>query len=393
MIRLTKSTFYREPETKEILLRFISEAKQLSFGPECLKFEKAFAAWQGSKDAMFVNSGSSANLALFQALINLGRLKAGDKVGFSAVTWSTNVMPLIQLGLVPVPLDISLETLNVTSTEVERAINEHGLKAVFITNLLGFSHDLTRIKEICKKNNVLLYEDNCEGLGSVEQGVKFGNFGQASTFSFFVGHHLSTIEGGMIATNDEELAEAIRITRAHGWDRHLSPEQQQRLREKYNKDNFYNLYTFYDLGYNFRPTEINAVIGIATLPYADEITEKRIKIYASLAAVMKERPDAYRPLRNDHLDKHSAFAFPVLCTTGEIKNKLIAACKDIIEIRPIVGGDMALQPFFKKYFPNADKLYPAPNAAHVHNFGLYLPIHAEMDDADIETISKVLRSI
>ena len=393
MIKLVGGTFYKEKATKTKLLRFIDGAKTLSFGAESKKFEKAFAAWQGRKEAVFVNSGSSANLALIQALLNLGRLKKGDKVAFSAVTWSTNVMPLIKLGLVPVPMDIELETLNVSSKQVEKAIRTHKVKAVFITNLLGFSHDLTAIRRVCKKHKVILLEDNCESLGSVEKGTKLGNFGLASTFSFFVGHHLSTIEGGMICTDDAELADSLRMIRAHGWDRHLSASMQTKLRAKHAVDEFYGLYTFYDLGYNFRPTDISGFLGHTQLPNLRETVARREKTYALFEKAVLEQSQAFRPLNRRHMDTLSAFAFPLVCTTKQVKDKVIAACAGKIEIRPIVGGNMLLQPFFKKYFPKAHETHPSPNATTVHLLGLYLPIHPGMTAAEKKIILQTLLSV
>ncbi len=142
MIKLIKSTFYKEKNTKEKLISFIRKAEYLSFGKECLKFEENFAKWQKREFCVFVNSGSSANLALIQALLNLRRIKKGDYVGFSALTWSTNAMPLIQLGLNPIPVDIELDTLNVSSKKLLGVIKKYKIKALFLTNLLGFCDDL-----------------------------------------------------------------------------------------------------------------------------------------------------------------------------------------------------------------------------------------------------------
>ena len=137
MIKLIKNTFYKEKETSRLLAKFIVGAEKLSFGPECEKFEKNFAKYQGRKYCVFVNSGSSANLALIQALVNLGRIEKRDRVGFSAVTWSTMLMPLIQLSLEPVPVDVELDTLNVSSRTLVKTIGEVEIKAMFLTNLLG----------------------------------------------------------------------------------------------------------------------------------------------------------------------------------------------------------------------------------------------------------------
>jgi len=174
MINLVKSTFYKENETKKSLTDFISKAKYLSFGVECQKFEENFAKYQGRKHCVFVNSGSSANLALIQALLNTGKLKKGDAVGFSALTWSTNVMPLIQLGLSAIPIDVEIDTLNVSSRKIEDKLKKYKLKMIFLTNLLGFSDDIDVIAALCKKNKIILGEDNCEGLGTVYKGIKLG---------------------------------------------------------------------------------------------------------------------------------------------------------------------------------------------------------------------------
>src|SRR3989338_1610457 len=275
MIKLIKSTFYQERETKDKLTNFIGRTSQLSFGPECEKFEKNFAEYQGRKYCIFFNSGSSANLALIQALLNSGQLKPGNEVGFSALTWATNVMPLIQLGLRPVPIDIELDTLNISSKKVTESLKNKGLKALFITNLLGFCHDIDQIKKICQDQNMILIEDNCEALGTVYKGKKLGNFGLASTFSFFVGHHMSTIEGGAVCTDDKDLAKMLKMVRAHGWDRHLELSDRKTLKDKHGIKDFHANYTFYDLAYNLRPTEVNGFLGNNQIQYLDEIIKNR----------------------------------------------------------------------------------------------------------------------
>ena len=216
-IRLIKSTFYKELATKKALNNFILDSSKLSMGEQCLKFENDFAKFHDCKYGVLVNSGSSANLLLIQALLILGKLKKGDKIGISGLTWSTNVMPLIQLGLVPIPIDVNRNTLNVNLEALKHVYKENRLKGFFITNLLGFCSNLNEIESFCKNENILLLEDNCESLGSKHANKLLGTFGIASTSSFFVGHHLSTIEGGIVITNDEELNDALLIARAHGF--------------------------------------------------------------------------------------------------------------------------------------------------------------------------------
>lgn len=392
MINLVGAAFYREAETREKLSKFMLSAERFSFGKECISYQQKFAAWQGRKHCVLVNSGSSANLALIQALINMGRLKQDDIVAFSAVTWSTNVMPLIQHGLKAMPLDVSESTLNTPPSEIERAIAA-GAKAIFLTNLLGFCDDLMAIREQCSAAGVLLLEDNCESLGSVTKGTKLGNFGLASTFSFYIGHHISVIEGGAICTDDDELAEALTIVRAHGWDRQLGPNRQRQLRDEHAIDDFYGLYTFYELAYNLRPTEIAGFIGNIQMEYADEIVANREKTFRLFAEALYGKASFYRPFNYAHMDTASAMAFPLICTSPDVRAKVIERARGKVEIRPMVAGSMVFQPFFKKW--QADMIEPGmcPVAAKIHEQGFYLPIYPEMTDTDKQTVIETFSAL
>ena len=190
-----KNTFLHSADTNKALCNFIMSAGKLSMGCKCREFEKQFASYQSSRHAILFNSGASANLALMQSLKNLDRLKTGDNVGFSALTWSTNVMPIIQMGFIPVPIDCEVDTLNVSSRTLVSRIANTKIKALFITNALGFAGDLDVIRDICINADIILLEDNCESLGTELACGKTGTFGNAATFSFYVAHHLSTIEG------------------------------------------------------------------------------------------------------------------------------------------------------------------------------------------------------
>jgi len=390
MIKLIKSTFYNEKQTKESLCKFISEAKQLSLGPECNKFEKSFAKWQGRKYCVFFNSGSSANLAIVQALLNLGIIKKNDLAGFSAITWATNPMPLIQLGLQAVPIDVELDTLNMSSRTLIDFLKKHSIKLLFLTNLLGFCDDIDQIKKVCDQNKITLIEDNCESLGTIYKGKKLGNYSHASTFSFFVGHHMSTIEGGAVCTDDREIYIMLNLVRAHGWDRNLEPTAQNKLRKKYEvSSSFYSKYTFYDLGYNLRPTEINGFLGNIQLNFLDQIIKKRQNNFLNLAKAFNKRLDLYFPIDYQHIDLVSNFAFPVICRSKNIRDSLIKKCENKIEIRPIVGGDMTHQPFYSKYMPKYEKLQMNSNAKLIKEQGLYFGNNPEMTNKEIKTIIKV----
>lgn len=391
MIKLIKSTFFNEAKTKRALTKFILGVDKLSIGNECRRFEKRFATYQGKKHCIFVNSGSSANLALIQALLNTGRLIKGDRVGFSALTWSTNVMPLIQLGLIPVPIDVELDTLNVSSRSFSMVIKKHSVKALFLTNLLGFCDDIDEIARVCKKKKIILIEDNCESLGTVYKGKKLGNYGLASTASFYVGHHMSTVEGGVVVTDDDELATMLHLVRAHGWDRNLTEDKQLFLRVKHNVNStFYSRYTFYDLGYNLRTTEIQGFLGNIQLGYLPRIVRAREKNFRILAKAIYSRTDIFYPIRFDHIDTVSNFAVPVVCRSRKIRDRLVAACNGKVEIRPIVGGDMTLQPFYSKYIGKYQSTRKT-NANIAHEQGLYFGNNPELTKRELQTIIKIFK--
>lgn len=390
MIKLIKSTFYKEKQTKRALGIFISKATMLSFGPECIKFEKNFATYQNRKFSVFVNSGSSANLALIQALLNLKRIKKGDLIGFSALTWSTNIMPIIQLGLEAVPIDIERDTLNISSDTLLEVINKYPIKVLFITHALGFCGDLEKIQKICKERNILIIEDTCEALGSKYKNKLLGNFGLASTFSFYVGHHMSTIEGGAICTDDKELATMLKIVRAHGWDRNLPEQDKQKIRTDHSIDlDFYGDYTFYDLGYNLRPTEISGFIGNIQIKYLGEVLKKRNKNFKILTGTIYKETEKYIPIQYQHMDFHSNFAVPIICTSTKIRDLLIMKCKGKLEVRPIISGNITQQPFFKKYMHKYSHLQGKSNAELVHRQGLYFGNNPELTKIELASILKI----
>ncbi len=386
MIKLIKSSFYNEAETKKALAEFILQEDILSMNKECKKFEGSFAAKQGRKHAVYVSNGSVANLLLVQSLLNLGVFKKGDRIGFSALTWPTNVMPLIQLGLEPVAIDCRLETLNVSPEDVQPYIGD--IKGLFLTNVLGFADDISALKKLCDTNNIVLIEDNCESLGSSVDGTLLGNFGLASTFSFFVGHHMSTIEGGMVCTDDDDLHDALVMARAHGWDRNVSPEKQNRLRSDANIDDFYAKYTFYDIASNFRPTEINGFIGNLQMPYWDEIVSRRATNFQAFNTAAAKNDDFYQ-YDLSHMDTISNFSMPIICKTPELATKYRAKFTAAeVEIRPVIAGNMTKQPFYQKYVQD---VAPRPNSDLVHENGFYFGNNPEMTDEEVEALCKLLK--
>lgn len=389
-IPLMKHAFLHEEETKRALSEFIMQTDRLSMDQQCFAFEKKFAEYQGRKEAILFNSGGSANLAFLQALKNLGRLKDDDKVAFSALTWSTNTMPIIQLGMVPVALDVDPRTLNVMSAQLLQRLEQTNIKAFFVTNVLGFTGDLTRIKEICEERGIILMEDNCESLGTELPSGKAGNFGVGATFSFFVAHHMSTIEGGMLCTDDEELAEMLRIVRANGWDRNLTHEQQEKIRSKYNIESEMRAkYTFYDLGYNLRPTEITGFLGQNQMQYLDQTIAKREENFLRLEKIFKENTDILH-LEHDHISRLSTFAFPVVTKSRELRQKYTERLEAAgVELRPLIAGNMQRQPYYDRYV--AEK-YELPGADLVHDQAFYCGNYPELTEEDLTTLESCFRS-
>lgn len=389
MIKLQKSTFFNEKETKSSLCEFITNATMLSMGEECRKFEEVFARKQNRRYAVFINSGSSANLLLVQAFLNSGQLKRGDIVGVSALTWATNIMPLIQLGMQPFLVDCEIDSLNVSSKTLRQALEiQPNMRAFFLTNTLGLSDDIDEIAKLCAEKGIVFFEDNCEALGSVVGGKLLGNFGIASTFSFFVGHHLSAIEGGMICTDDNELHNHLVMARSHGWDRNLDAESRKEIRKRYGINDFFAKYTFYDLGYNFRPTEINGFLGNNQINYWDVIVNRRHQNFSRLHQVI-EGNDNLIALRFAHMDVVSSFAMPVIIRDISLVDVYKRKFTDAeVEVRPMIAGNMARQPFYQKYIGNPGS---QPNAEFIHKNSFYFGNNPELTIEEMELLSGLLK--
>jgi CDP-6-deoxy-D-xylo-4-hexulose-3-dehydrase len=293
-------------------------------------------------------------------------------------------MPLMQLGLQPVPIDCDRRTLNSMSGHLRERFQSQPLKAFFITNALGFAGDLHRIRELCDAEGILLLEDNCEALGTDLPHGRTGNFGLASTFSFFVAHHMSTIEGGMACTDDPDVAEMLKIVRANGWDRNLSPEQQQKWRTIHKVESeFYAKYAFYDLAYNLRPTEITGFLGRCQLKFLEYNIGRRTAIYRAVNDVVDQNPD-FIPLELGHIKRFSSFGLPFVCATRQLRDWYVQRFLDAgVEIRPMIAGNIQRQPFYSRY---VKREYPLPDAQFLHDCGFYSGNYPEMTDEEVATI-------
>ena len=229
-IKLVKDTI--SLENINSLIDWLRTNPQLTKGKLTKEFEKKWSDWLGVKYSVFMNSGSSANLAMFYSLILSKKLK-NKKIIVPAVSWVTTVSPVIQLGLEPIMCDCDTNNLGLDIDHLKKIIKKEKPSCLILVHVLGIPNNMTEIIELCKKHDIIILEDTCESVGSKFQEKKLGSFGLMSSFSFYYGHHMSTIEGGMVSTNDDEFYEILLSIRSHGWDRDLPETKKILLRKKY----------------------------------------------------------------------------------------------------------------------------------------------------------------
>jgi CDP-6-deoxy-D-xylo-4-hexulose-3-dehydrase len=357
---------------------------RLSKGELTPQFEELWARWLGTKHAVYVNSGSSANLIILSALVESGVLALGDEVIVPALSWATDLAPVIQLGLKPLLCDCNLKDLSLNLDHFEKLCTENNPRALMFVSVLGLVPEMDRVVFMCEKYNVTLVEDTCESFGSEFNGRKLGTFGAASTFSLYFGHHLSTIEGGIVATNDTRLYNILLSIRSHGWARDCDPEFAQALRDKWQTNPFSDQYTFYYAGYNLRSTDLQAFLGLRQMTYADDVVRQRVANYHSYVGALKD--GLWKPTVGD---KHlvSNFCYPILSKNrSDVKEHLAA---NGIETRPLICGSMARQPVYVARYGEAD----CPNAERIHDEGLYLPNNHRLTSGDIKNIAGAVNEI
>jgi CDP-6-deoxy-D-xylo-4-hexulose-3-dehydrase len=344
-------------------------------------FEKRFAEWNNSKYAVMVNSGSSANLLMAFMLKQKYGLKDGDEVIVPSVAWPTTVYPIIQHNLKPIFCDVD-ESFNLDIASFKRMISPK-TKAVFLVHLLGQPAKVDEIMKICKEKNLILMEDCCESLGATHNGIKVGNFGVMGSFSLYFGHHMTTIEGGMIVTDSFELYDLLKSARSHGWVRG-SPRKD--LYSNYeNKDFLFDM-----LGYNLRSTNLNAAIGLVQLKKLDESIKIRLNNHRHFLNKIQK---LNLKVQKVDLDETTSFSLAVIFNTKEERDYILKSLgKYEIESRPIVAGNLLHQPVFKSLKVKSDK---TPMADIIHYRGIYLPnnqfINSEKIDYMVDSIGNLLQ--
>ena len=343
---------------KKALIDFIESSDRYTCGNMVKQFEDAWSEWLGSKYSLYVTSGSTANLLLMASVKELYNIPNGSKVLVPACTWVTNVSPVFQVGLEPVFCDVDLKTY---SFDLE-ALPDEDIRIVFVTHLLGLDAPIEKLKE--KYPNAIFLEDICESHGlKGPDGKKRGSTGTGGTFSFYYGHHMTTIEGGIISTDDENLYELMKIKRSHGMARLLSPHLYEEAIKKH--PDIDPSFLFLTDGYNFRNTELNAVLGIEQLKRLDENIEKRRENFEYFMKHLD--PEKFYIPRHD--PGNSSFAFPFICKKREDMLKLKTIFNELgVEYRPIVSGNLLLHPFLEKWKDSVD----VPNANLINDNGVYI---------------------
>lgn len=364
----------------ETLVKFIKTTKRYTQFTEVKKFEKEWSAWQGCKYSVFVNSGSSALLVIIAAFKEYFKWEEGAEIIVPAITWITDISSILQLGLKPVFVDVNLEDFSFNYDDLNNKTSSK-TRAIIPTHLIGFPADIHKIKKIIGNRKIQLIEDCCEAHGAKIGRIKVGNFGIASLFSFYWGHHMTTVEGGMICTNNKDLYHLFLLKRSHGLARELPKKLHAYYRKKYKEIDFDFL--FLTDGFNVRNTELSAVLGTSQIKKLDEYIKIRNGAHMEFLEIVKEYPDyLFAPYKNGI----SSFSLPLILKKTGHKTKLQKFLyKKGVETRPIISGNLLRQPFLKSY-----KYQDFPNAEFLHHNGFYIGNNQFINEKRLNHLRKLL---
>ena len=351
---------------------FVLTSSRLTNGPKVREFEEKWSQWLGVKHSLYVSSGSTANTLLVSSMKEHFGLKDGDKVLVPACTWVTNIAPVIQAGLEPIFCDINLQNYSFDPDELKYVAQQHpDIKAVFITHLIGLSSDVEKVREIFP--DALILEDVCESHGVEGPNGKRGKSKDSvgSTFSFYYGHHITTVEGGMVCTNNTALYELMRMKRSHGMAREASPEKfKQYTSENPDVD---PAFLFMTEGFNLRNHEICAVLGLSQIKRLDnniQIRKENYKYWWDKSTQMGERWQ-WKYYLPEYQEGNSSFCFPLIARGIALVQTLKYKFKEEgIEYRPIISGNILRHPAFKQYKLCTER--ETPNVCLLHMNGLYV---------------------
>ena len=377
----------REDTTE--LIHFLSQSPlpQLTNGPKVREFERAWSDWLGVKHSLFVNSGSSANELTMLAI----KYWCGDgEVIVPPLTWVSDIASVIHAGLKPVFCDISLKNLSFDINHLRNLITDD-TRAIFLTHVLGINALTHKIINLCKEKDILLIEDACESHGTTFDGQKVGSIGYASNFSFYFAHHMSTIEGGMVCTNDTKFYQILRCMRSHGMLRESTDDALKQAVMKQNPE-LNPEFVFIAPSHNFRSTEINAVLGLAQLKKLDSNNEKRRVNFDYF--IHNLDPRKYHCGIDIRGQCNYAFIIILREPNMAIRNNVEKVLTEYgIEFRRGLsgGGNQTLQPYVRERF-NIDQ-NNLPIANWVHNYSWYVGNYPTLEKSKVDKLLNILNTI
>lgn len=371
-------------EDVDALCEWLKTYPRLTKGPLTPEVEKSWAHFIGTKYALFNNSGSSANLLMVAAALYAGKIP-NKKIVVPSVGWVTTISPAIQLGLAPIMVEADKDTYGIDLDHLERVCEIERPDAVIYVQVLGVPHHKKRLLELKKRYGFILLEDACAALGaSYSDGAMVGTIGDMSSFSFYFGHQLSTIEGGMVNTDDKELYDMLLMLRSHGWAKDLDEESYQSLMTKHSIDDFHKPFAFFVPGFNLRATDLQAFIGLRQIEKAPWVSRRRNENHLRYANNLRGHLKFQEWGENNPV----SISFGALASTTEhrreIVRRLIAAG---VETRIFSAGNLGRHPFWIERYGE----FNAPISDRIHSCGFFLPNYPEMSDQDIDFICNVVK--
>jgi CDP-6-deoxy-D-xylo-4-hexulose-3-dehydrase len=372
------------------LAKFVMTSKRFTQGKKVQEFENAWSDWLGVDYSLFVTSGSTANFLLLDAVKTL---YFGDKkkikVLVPACTWVTNINPVMQLGMEPIFCDINLYNYSFDLNNAAEIAKKHKIDIVFTTHLLGLPANTYALRNIFPK--AIMLEDVCESHGARDNlDYKVGSQSTGSTFSFYFGHHMSTVEGGMISTNNVILYDLMRMKRSHGMSRvSMKPDDYASAHPDIDPQ-----FLFVTAGYNFRNTELGAVLGLSQLKKLDGFIGQRRRNFSKYIDIMHRfgSKKFHLPCDGYAEEGNSSFCFPLIAKDNIIKQKLLVKLRACgIEYRPVVGGNLLRQPYMRGHYI-ACKTGPY-NVDIVHENGVYIGNNQFVGDKELTMLEDIIRSL
>ncbi len=363
-------------EDLQELITWLQTDPWLTQGELVFEFERQWAKWLGVAHATFVNSGSSANLLMYSALQLSGSLR-NNRIVLPAVSWATTVAPAIQLGFEPVLCEADRKDFGLDMNALEDLLRRHEPAAVTIVHVLGVPNQMEELLKLRDRYEFVLLEDACAATGSRYDGRLVGTFGAMATFSLFYGHHLSTIEGGMVCTDNERLHDILVQIRSHGWPKDLDSAKEAQIAREQGILEFNRPFTFYYPGFNVRSTDLNARIGLSQLQRVGEVVSRRVENHHLYQ--QRIRAGGLHCQTNERAVICS-ISFSALADSVDHRDRIAAALRaNAIETRPLGGGNMSRQPFWSRRYGTT----VLPVADRIHATAFQLPNHPLLTREDI----------